>query len=290
MNANILKKMKRMKLLATDLDRTLIPNGKEIESDGVRFKLAEILRQQNILTVFVTGRDPELVRKAMEEYHLPKPDFAITDVGSRIYRIKNRNWKPVEPWIEYLQTAWNERDAASFIPELAYLKELRIQEASKQSRFKLSYYLDLDADREKVEMAIDLVFKEWGSACTQVWSIDEAEQVLLLDIMPPGVNKLSSLQFLTESLDICETEMIFSGDSGNDLEVMESSIPSVLVANAVEEVKKEALTRCQKNKNLNRLYIAEGKLKGNNGNYAGGILEGIQRFFPDMPGISLLKQ
>jgi hypothetical protein len=37
--------------------------------------------------VYVSGRDRKLNRKAIEEFKLPPPDYAIGDVGTTLYRI-----------------------------------------------------------------------------------------------------------------------------------------------------------------------------------------------------------
>ena len=76
------------------------------------------------------------------------------------------------------------------------------------------------------------------------------------------------------------SETVFCGDSGNDIEVLSSAIPGVLVANSTPEVQAlaEHLARAEGHKD--RLYIARGGFRGLNGNYAGGMLEGIAHYYP----------
>jgi hydroxymethylpyrimidine pyrophosphatase-like HAD family hydrolase len=74
---------------------------------------------------------------------------------------------------------------------------------------------------------------------------------------------------------------VFSGDSGNDLDVLISPIKSILVANAHNEVKETIRAEITNNKLTNTVYIAEGKYLNMNGNYSAGILEGIAYYFPE---------
>jgi hypothetical protein len=79
-----------------------------------------------------------------------------------------------------------------------------------------------------------------------------------------------------------ESTTLFAGDSGNDLEVLVSPIPSVLVANGHPEVREQALRLAAENGQAAQLYCARGGWSGMNGNYSAGILEGIAHFRPDL--------
>jgi len=73
---------------------------------------------------------------------------------------------------------------------------------------------------------------------------------------------------------------VFCGDSGNDIEVLISPIPSVLVANSQAPVCELAIKLANENGRADKLYIAKGGFHGMNGNYAAGILEGIAHYHP----------
>jgi hypothetical protein len=75
---------------------------------------------------------------------------------------------------------------------------------------------------------------------------------------------------------------MFAGDSGNDLPVLASNIPSVLVANATGEVREDAVARARNAGNGEFLYLAKGGFLGMNGNYSAGILEGVFHFQPGL--------
>ena len=75
-------------------------------------------------------------------------------------------------------------------------------------------------------------------------------------------------------------EILFAGDSGNDLDVLAGPVPAVLVANANDAVRQVAEAQSSAAGTSASLYLAGGGLLGMNGNYAGGMLEGIAHYFP----------
>ena len=104
----------------------------------------------------------------------------------------------------------------------------------------------------------------------------------LLDIVPRRASKLHALEALARQQQFAFRQVVFCGDSGNDLEVLASAIPSVLVANSRPEVMARALKMAAAGGHKDRLYIARGGFLGMNGNYGGGILEGVAHFHPEI--------
>jgi hypothetical protein len=78
-----------------------------------------------------------------------------------------------------------------------------------------------------------------------------------------------------------EKRLVYAGDSGNDLPVLTSGLQAVLVANAIPEVREQALNEVRKRGCPEKLYLAHGGFLGMNGNYAAGILEGLAHFLPE---------
>jgi hypothetical protein len=100
----------------------------------------------------------------------------------------------------------------------------------------------------------------------------------LLDILPGNAGKREAIEFLMAQLGFENKEVIFAGDSGNDISVMASPIQAVLVANASDEVKQAARQQAEANGCGNQLYLAQGNFHGLNGNYSSGILEGVVHY------------
>ena len=57
-----------MKILATDLDRTLLPNGSWPPDSGAIDLFNELTARHEVLVVYVTGRNLRLTEDAIEEY------------------------------------------------------------------------------------------------------------------------------------------------------------------------------------------------------------------------------
>jgi hydroxymethylpyrimidine pyrophosphatase-like HAD family hydrolase len=151
----------------------------------------------------------------------------------------------------------------------------------KQGLHKLSYYIPLDTDVKTLIKAINLRLKAQQIQANIIWSIDEQAQIGLLDILPLGANKQLAIAFLMDQQNFTLQNTLFSGDSGNDLDVLLSPIPSILVANANPEFKKQIQEKANQLGLSDTIYIAKGLDLTLNGNYSAGIIEGIYYYFPE---------
>lgn len=268
-------------LICTDLDRTLLPNGHHPESPGVRETLAHLFARKEIDLAYVSGRDLQLVLNAMADYELPHPRFIVGDVGTSVYVSDPSGWQRSTRWEETILTDWSGRSPAELGDALAPVAELEPQEPAKQGPVKLSYYIAEDADQIGLEAAIVRRLEPLEVDFRLVWSADTAKHQILLDILPFSAGKLHAIEFLIGEWHYARERVLFAGDSGNDLEVLSSDLPAVLVANAEEDVRTTAVEMAARSGNGAALYLARGGFLGTNGNYGAGILEGIGHFFPE---------
>ena len=268
-------------LLCSDLDRTLLPNGPQPESPQVRALLRRMAERPELKLAYVSGRDRVLLREAIDTYQLPEPDYAITDVGTRIYAGNDGDWQVWEAWESEIGSDWNGRRHDELAALFVDLAPLTIQEVEKQNTFKLSYYVELDADCKTLLEDMSGRLSHADIRANLIWSVDELKHVGLLDILPASGNKLHAIRFLIDTLHIPSSRTLFAGDSGNDLAVLTSGMQAVLVANAAQDVRDAALQAVSDNGHQDTLYLAKGALFGMNGNYAAGVLEGLTHFFPE---------
>jgi len=268
-------------LLCSDLDRTLIPNGPQPESPQVRTLLRRIAERPEVKLSYVSGRHRELLREAIDTYQLPEPDYAVTDVGTRIYTSNDGPWQIWDAWEAEIGSDWNGKRHDELVALFVDLSVLTLQEAAKQNQFKLSYYVPLDTDYSALLEDMSLRLTYAGIRANLIWSIDEMEHVGLLDVLPASANKLHAIRFMIDTLHIPSTRTLFAGDSGNDLAVLTSGMQSVLVANAAQDVRETALQGVREGGHRDTLYLAKGSFFGMNGNYAAGVLEGLAHFFPE---------
>jgi HAD superfamily hydrolase (TIGR01484 family) len=269
-------------LLCTDLDRTLLPNGAQSESPQARQRFSKLATHPEISLVFVSGRDRNRIERAITNYRLPPPDMVISDVGTNIYDLRGGDWQIWRQWQEEIATDWNGFSHQQLTVLLRDHTQLRLQEVSKQNTFKLSYYIPLHVNYKKLDQSLTQRLEENGIAASLIWSIDEPAGIGLLDVLPKCATKLHALEFLQSSLQLDQADLLFAGDSGNDLPVLASPIPSVLVANAMPSVAAEAVAAAKTSGNLQALYLAQGGFLDMNGNYSAGILEGVAHYHPDL--------
>ncbi len=269
-------------LLCTDLDRTLLPNGAQPESPNARRVFARLVERPEVTLVYVSGRDRGLIEVAIRNYRLPLPSFAISDVGSTLYDLRDGDWQLWPRWHDHIAPDWAGHNRVQLAELLGNIDLLRPQEVAKQNTFKLSYYFPLHVDQQAIDELIEQRLRPHGIATNRIWSVDEAAGVGLLDIMPRSASKLHAVEFLQAELGVPSERILFAGDSGNDLQVLASAIPSVLVANAMSDVAQLAIEQAITAGNRTALYLALGGVLGMNGNYAAGILEGVAHFQPDL--------
>jgi len=269
-------------LLCTDLDRTLIPNGSQPESPGARDLFARLASRPEVMLAYVSGRDAARIGRAIEEFDLPLPQHVVADVGTSIFDIDSTGqWVENLDWDREIRQDWGEQGRDSLTRLLAEFSELRVQERSKQSRLKLSFYVSTRIDAADLIKKIQMRISSHEIPVTLVYSLDEGHNIGLLDVLPERANKLHAIKFMIEQSEFDISRTVFCGDSGNDLSVLASEIPGVLVANASEDVQRQALQLSECGGYPDRIYVARGEFLGMNGNYSAGILEGVHHFFPD---------
>lgn len=262
-------------LLCTDLDRTLIANGVQPDSAGALALFRQLVGRDDVTLAYVSGRHRALIEQAMAEFDLPAPDFVIADVGATIYQVTPSGWLPNETWCAQITPDWQGFDHDGLCRLLGDLPALRLQPQDRQSRHKLSYHVALTDDAPGLMQAAEHRLKAAQLHANLIWSVDEAHQVGLLDILPASANKLHAIRFLMAQKGFDDEQTVFAGDSGNDLDVLLSGLPAILVANADPQVKSLVAVA-----NSNNLYLARGAYLGMNGNYSAGILEGVAHYHP----------
>ncbi len=268
-------------LLCCDLDRTLLPNGSQEESPQARSLFRAVARHPQLTLAYVSGRDKPLLLEAIRDYDLPPPDYAIGDVGTSIYEIHGDQWHPLRTWEKEIALDWSGNRHDDLVSLFKDIDGLTLQEAEKQSAFKLSYYVPEDTERDELLAEMRACLRQNELRASLIWSIDEARHVGLLDVLPHRATKVHAIRFLMARTGFKEENMIFAGDSGNDLPVLTSGLKAVLVHNARREVQEEAMRSVCKQGFTERLYLAHGDFLGMNGNYAAGVLEGLVHFHPE---------
>ena len=273
--------MKRL-FICTDLDRTLLPNGEQPESPGAREVFARFVSRPEVSLAYVSGRHLALVEQSIHDYELPEPDWIVGDVGSSIYQRTGDGWSFLASWSQHISQDWQGHTAADLAPLFADVSPLSLQPEDRQNTYKLSYFIPLDAHLPALMHALRHALEAHRVSASLIYSVDEQASIGLLDVLPERATKLHAIEFLIQEQGLAPGQTVFAGDSGNDLPVLISPVPAVLVANAHADVVDQAMREAARCGTVDTLYLAKGDFMGMNGNYSAGILEGIAHFHGDV--------
>ena len=268
-------------LLCTDMDRTVIPNGLHAEHPDAHKRFAAFCRLPEVVLAYVSGRHLALVQQAIKNYRLPKPDFILSDVGSKIYHFSDQQWQEISAWEQKIDKDWRGKSHHQIMQMFDDIVELQCQEVEKQNTHKLSYYLPLHADHDNIMKQMQVRLKKEKIDASLIWSMAEPKTIGLLDVLPKYATKLHAIEFLRQQQGYSLNEVVFAGDSGNDLAVLSSEVPSVLVANAADDIRQAAQQLAEQQGHQQALYLAGSTDLGMEGNYSAGVLEGVWHFLPD---------
>jgi sucrose-6F-phosphate phosphohydrolase len=260
-----------MKILATDLDRTLLPNGKWEGDSGAIELFNQLTEKHDVLVIYVTGRNLQLTEGAIKEYGVRYPHVLVGDVGTTIRKFADGDWSFDEGWIAHVKRASPRWDAGEIRDALAGVDGLREQESVHQNQLKQSYYVEHDRRADILRRVEELVKDKFDEVL--VYSFDSANGNGLLDCLPDSATKQTGLEYVCEEYGSPIGDAVFCGDSGNDIFPLTAGFSGVLVRNADEQLVQDVKAAMAENPDL-KVYFAKGDFKGLNGYYTSGVIEG----------------
>jgi len=92
--------------------------------------------------------------------------------------------------------AWRGKTGEDLQQLFADIDLLRLQEAEKQNDFKLSYYAPADIEPDDLLKQMRQRLDAQDIRASLIWSIDEATDTGLLDVLPEHATKLHAIEFL----------------------------------------------------------------------------------------------
>ena len=271
-----------MKILATDLDRTLLPNGRwEADHEAIRL-FNELTEKQGVLVVYVTGRNLTLTENAIKEFGVRYPDVLCGDVGTSIRKYDNGQWEYDGGWIAHVRRASPRWDASAIRQVLAGLDGMREQESQHLNQFKQSYYVEHDRKDAVLKNVDELVQGKFDEVI--VYSFDPQDGKGLLDFLPASATKQTALEYVADQFGAAKADVVFCGDSGNDIFPLTAGFCGVLVRNADDQLVENVRKVMEKRPEL-KVYFAKGDFKGLQGYYTSGVIEGAYHYgiFDDVP-------
>lgn len=237
----------KYKLIAMDFDGTLLNDKKEITNKTK--KCLELYRQKGCLIVGVTARNLSSVKGVSD---IKLFDYLILNNGSCIYDTVDdkldqsffvnsedanhvtQDFKDISKRIEYccLNHYYVFLDKNN--TNLYFIKDINNLSEITEKIMKINITLK---DQSKVEQMRDLINSKFSNLDCYIMQ-DKQDKWLFL--MPTKINKATTIEQLGDKLNIKLEEMIFFGDSLNDLEIIEKVGMGVAMGNALELVKKKA--------------------------------------------------
>jgi HAD superfamily hydrolase (TIGR01484 family) len=256
-------------VLATDLDGTLIPlpgnsqNREDLKKLAAHFELPE--RQ----LIFATGRHFDSVLEVMHELPLPEPDWIICDVGSRIMQRQQDSWQEVAAYTDHLQELTGGVVRADVENALQSIVGLSLQVPEHQTELKVSY----QCERTRLEPILaEVEARLAATPYTRMGSLDPFLDCGLIDVMPGPVSKAYALLWLATHTSSVPDEVIYAGDSGNDLAALAAGFRAIVVANASPDLaEKVAALQQERGIPAEHLYQAKGEATS-------GVLEGCRHY------------
>ena len=109
-----------------------------------------------------------------------------------------------------------------------------------------------------------------------VYSFDSNNGNGLLDVLPASATKQTSLEYVAEVYQ-AGRDIVFCGDSGNDIFPLTAGFLGVMVRNADEQLVRQ-VAAAKRNNDTIRIYHARGGFRGLNGYYVSGVLEGAYHY------------
>jgi len=264
-----------MKILATDLDRTLLPNGEWKPDSNAIDLFNQLTAEQNVLVVYVTGRNLDLTEKAIKEFGVRFPDVLCGDVGTSIRKYNNGEWRFDDGWVAHVKRSSPRWSADAIRAAVAGVDGIREQESEHLNQFKQSYYVE-HAKNEQILRQIDELVKGKFDEVI-IYSFDSQDGKGLLDFLPASATKQTALEYVAEEFGSEKEDVVFCGDSGNDIFPLTAGFCGVLVRNADDQLVENVKQAMSDNADL-KVYFAKGDFKGLNGYYTSGVIEGAYHY------------
>ena len=183
-----------------------------------------------------------LVERALEETGLPEPSLLLGDVGSSIYQRADGRCVPVGDYWTHIGPNWRGGLGADILALLRDIAHLRPQEPAKQAPFKASFYAAPGTDAKATIAEAKARLDGQALRSSLIWSEDADGRTGLLDVLPARADIRQAILFLRDWLNAPPAQTLFAGDSGNDLAVLGTEIPSVLVGNAEPSIRAAAVS------------------------------------------------
>ncbi len=248
--------MEKFKLIATDLDWTLVYNRTQINEENLAYIKKYLEAKYDF--VIVTGRPlfmclPLIKKYGLEKYHNL---YLICYNGSVFYSFKDKKSIDISEKINpceikelYNYTVLNKLNLLQYINNEVYLDQEFDYKDKKNSLDLLPIIKKEDFIKtNKTPLYKAIIASDYEILLSHIAKLRKLfpnldfyfSQKYYLEVMPKGINKGSALEFLKTYLNIPFEKMIVLGDSENDSYMFEKVKTSFAMENSSLKVKEKA--------------------------------------------------
>ena len=248
-----------IKLIATDLDGTLLTNDKTIPLRNIQ--VLEQVAAAGIQIVICTGRTLPGVRYILEQLpFLNASDYMILQNGAQILRVDEVQSSVYQETLNLTTREAALRYARQFEGKEAQLvtydrDHLYLVGADKANQFverdaaflhtpitlmSVEQFLERDDLLKTMILGPEEMLNELETTITesdrQTLSLVRSQRIIL-EFLPEGVSKASGLDYLVRSLGLTPQEVLAIGDELNDIEMLQYAGTAVVMGNGVPKAK-----------------------------------------------------
>ena len=237
-----------IKLVASDLDGTLLQNGSQ-SLDPIVIDLVKELKKLGIIFVAASGRQYANLRRLFEPvkdeiayiaengalviYNGSILSKSVIDrnIGEEIL-IDIRNREGCEILLSGMNTSYLEPKSAKYAEHMKYTVKNNVTVVSDILSVTEDYLKISVCEKEGIENSQQYFEDRWSDKVTVVTSGNQ-----WLDMIASGVNKGNGIRLLQKKLGILPEESMAFGDNYNDIEMLQAVSYDYAMKNGVDKVK-----------------------------------------------------
>lgn len=254
-----------IKLIASDMDGTLLNGDKKISEDF--YPLLKELNDKGIIMAFASGRNLQALQKLVPEEYYPNIMFIPNNGNNIIYKgevlysktIRMEDIKNIKEAISNIKSV----RSIVCIDNIIYTDSIKNWFIGRLRGYK--QYLKKDVSELKGNPEKCTLFTEPEDQDKVLESLKHLESTLnivasgkrTIDISAKGVNKGTAIEFVKSYFNINYDEVAVFGDYLNDYEMMDTAYYSYAMKNAHPKLKEKA--RFEADANTNNGVIKEIK-------------------------------
>ncbi len=243
------------KLIATDMDGTLLTTDKKISDENIKYIIKA--QEKGVKFVLASGRVDEAMTKFIDQLQMNKyGGYILAYNGAKIIDCKNNE-------IVFSQTI-TKKDI-EFLMQIAKEFNIALVTYIDETLYSTKHHEYVDVEAKicdfpiKIFNKIDEIKVDFVSKCMFIGDTKDTKNLLsflqkteshrfftclsdphFLEVLHKDVNKGIALSKLTSLLNIDKKDTIACGDSYNDIELLKAAGLAVSAENGVEDIKKIA--------------------------------------------------